>query len=82
MAAPLPSIRIGICGTEESSAPAKRARGIWPVGYPGIVTAAGATPVVLERPTGRRTWADALRDVHGVVFAGSPAGAPGSYADE
>ena len=82
MPAPTPSIRIGICGTEESTAPATRNRGIWPVGYPGIVTAAGATPVVLERPTGKRTWGDLLREVHGVVFAGSPAGAPGTYADE
>ncbi len=82
MSAPSPSIRIGICGTEAASTQGRRARGIWPVGYPGIVEAAGAVPVVLQRPTGRRTWADTLREVHGVVFAGSPAGAPGTYADE
>jgi len=36
MPAPTPSIRIGICGSEESSASATRTRGIWPVGYPAL----------------------------------------------
>jgi gamma-glutamyl-gamma-aminobutyrate hydrolase PuuD len=71
-------VRIGIHGSDEVPLAARRARGIWPVGYPGIVAAAGAEPVVLEKPTGKRTWADILRDVHGVVFAG----ASSSYADE
>ena len=77
-----PSIRIGIFGTEESSAPIPRSRGIWPVGYPGILTAAGATPVVLDRPSSRRTWTEILRDVHGVVFAGNSTASPATYADE
>src|SRR5437667_966176 len=81
MPVPTPSIRIGICGAEES-APAQRPRGIWPVGYTGIVTAAGAVPVPLEAPSGRRTWSEILRDVHGVVFAGNSAASPGTYADE
>jgi putative glutamine amidotransferase len=77
-----PSVRIGICGTEDSAASAPSGRGIWPVGYPGIVAAAGAEPVVLAPPTGKRGWADVLRDIHGVVYAGQPAGKPGTYADE
>lgn len=82
MSAPVSPIRIGICGTEESAVASRRGRGIWPVGYPGIVAAAGAEPVILERPRDKGTWAEVLRGVHGVVFAGAPAGAPGSYADE
>ena len=42
MSVPTPSIRIGIFGSEDCSAPPVRNRGIWPIGYPGIVTAAGA----------------------------------------
>jgi gamma-glutamyl-gamma-aminobutyrate hydrolase PuuD len=78
MAVPTPSIRIGIFGCDESISSPKRNRGIWPVGYPGIVTAAGANPVLLDKPAGRRTWSDILRDVHGVVFAGNSA----DYGDE
>lgn len=82
MSVPTSTVRIGICGTEDSTAPPRRTRGIWPVGYPGIVSAAGAETVILERPTDKQTWAEALRGIHGVVYAGQPAGAPGSYADE
>jgi putative glutamine amidotransferase len=82
MSALTPSIRIGICGSEQSPAAPPRCRGIWPVGYPGIVAAAGAEPVILERPIGKRSWNDVLRDIHGVVYSGPPAGTPGTYADE
>jgi Peptidase C26 len=78
MPVPSPSIRIGIFGSDERSVPPARNRGIWPVGYPGIVTAAGAVPVLLDRPAGRRGWPELLRDVHGVVFAGNSA----AYDDE
>src|SRR5437660_590483 len=80
MSASTSSIRIGICGSEDVTSTGRRARGIWPVGYPGIVTAAGAEPVLLHRPTGRRTWGEVLRGIGGVVYAGPPSGA--SYADE
>jgi GMP synthase-like glutamine amidotransferase len=82
MSVSLPSIRIGICGAENSAAPVTRQRNIWPVGYPGIVAAAGAEPVMLSKPSGRRHWADILRDVHGVVYAGNNGGSAGTYADE
>ncbi|HYV36245.1 MAG TPA: gamma-glutamyl-gamma-aminobutyrate hydrolase family protein [Gemmataceae bacterium] len=82
MSVSLPTIRIGICGTEEDTALARRQRGIWPVGYPGIVAAAGAEPVILARPQGRRTWTEILREIHGVVYAGNGNGSAGSYADE
>src|SRR6516165_6977749 len=74
----IPSFR----GKESSmSALTPPVRGIWPVGYPGIVAAAGAEPVLLKSPTGKRGWADVLRDIHGVVYAGQPAGTR-TYADE
>src|ERR1700722_8079789 len=82
MSVSLPSIRIGICGAENSAAPVTRQRNIWPVGYPGIVAAAGAEPVILSKPSGRRHWGDILRDVHGVVYAGNNGGSAGTYADE
>jgi putative glutamine amidotransferase len=78
MSVATPSIRVGIFGCDEPTAPATRSRGIWPVGYPGIVTAAGAVPVVLDKPAGRRSWSEILRDIHGVVFAGNS----GAYEDE
>jgi putative glutamine amidotransferase len=82
MSALTPSVRIGICGTEDCADSSPPCRGIWPVGYPGIVAAAGAQPIVLQPPTGKRGWADVLRDIHGVVYAGQPAGTSGTYADE
>ena len=82
MSVSLPSIRIGICGAENSAVAVMRQRNIWPVGYPGIVAAAGAEPVILSKPSGRRHWADILRDVHGVVYAGNNGGSVGTYADE
>jgi putative glutamine amidotransferase len=71
-------IRIGICGAEEVSTATKRQYSIWPVGYAGMVVAAGAEAVLLGKPWGRRTWAEILREVDGVVYAGNT----GRYADE
>jgi gamma-glutamyl-gamma-aminobutyrate hydrolase PuuD len=82
MSAVVSQIRIGICGAESDSDAGLRPRGIWPIGYPGIVDAAGGEPVILTRPSGRRTWAEILRDVQGVVYAGNIGGSGGTYADE
>jgi putative glutamine amidotransferase len=82
MSGPNLAIRIGICGVQDASVSVPRQRNFWPVGYPGIVAAAGAEPVVLAKPTGRRQWAEILREVHGVVYAGNGGGSAGSYADE
>lgn len=70
------TVRIGICASEDLAERAGRAWGIWPVGYPAAVTAAGAAPVSLPSNSTDR-WGDVLNDVHGVVLAGSDrAGAP------
>ncbi len=81
MSMSLPLVRIGVCGADEASS-AKRQYSIWPVGYPGMVAAAGAEPVVLGKPTGKRNWADMLRDIDGVVYAGNTGAWAGTYADE
>ena len=82
MSSPTPSVRIGIFGSEESASRPGRSRGIWPIGYPGIVTAAGGVPVPLVKKSASATWTEALRDIHGVVFAGGNPATPGGYADE
>jgi putative glutamine amidotransferase len=75
-------IRIGVFGSEHLAAVSKRHYSIWPAGYPGIVAAAGAEPVNLTRPAGKKGWSDALRNLQGVVFAGNTNQSPASYADE
>src|ERR1700733_8924432 len=75
-------IRIGVFGSEDRVAVSKRHYSIWPAGYPGIVAAAGAEPVILTKPSGRRGWQESLRGLHGVIFAGNPVSSPATYADE
>src|SRR5437016_1359978 len=82
MSVSLASIRIGVCGVEESLTAPERQRNFWPSGYPAIVAAAGAEPVVLGKPSGRRQWPEILREVHGVIYAGNKGGSTGTYADE
>jgi putative glutamine amidotransferase len=82
MAAPASPIRIGVFGAEDCVNLVKRQYSIWPAGYPGIVAAAGAEPVILTKPKGRRGWQELLRPLHGVVFAGNTTNSPASYADE
>lgn len=70
-----PTIRIGIVG-DQGKPPEGRGCGLWPVGYTGAVTAAGATPVQLPFATARQSWEQILEEVEGVVFAGLPSQAP------
>jgi putative glutamine amidotransferase len=44
---------------------------LWPTGYHGTLTAAGAEPVALRVPGRGQTWGDVLAGVQGVVLAGS-----------
>jgi len=68
-ASPLP--RIGIYGSDEPAASVRTGCGLWPPGYAAAVATAGATPVVLEPPSRRRTWEDVLANLDGVVLAGT-----------
>jgi putative glutamine amidotransferase len=72
MAANAPPIRIGIVG--DPGRAEGRGCGLWPVGYPGAVTAAAAEPIALPFANARRPWEQILEDVEGVVFAGLPRG--------
>jgi putative glutamine amidotransferase len=71
MSAPTSPIRIGICGAEVSTALSERGWRLWPVGYHGVVTAAGAEPVLLNLPRRDQTWDNLLGDVQGIVLTGS-----------
>jgi putative glutamine amidotransferase len=62
------SLRIAVYGSEVN-APG-RGVGLWPIGYKGAVTAAGATPVFLEPSAGTDTWAELLDGFKGVVLCG------------
>jgi putative glutamine amidotransferase len=71
MSANLPSVRIGICGSESSCERPTRAWGLWPTGYPAALAAAGAEPVPLAAPAHPSGWGEQLQDLHGLVFAGA-----------
>lgn len=60
------SVRIGIYGTAEL--PAGRGIGLWPSGYKGTLTAAGAEPVFLDDSDDDATWGQVLSGLHGVVL--------------
>jgi putative glutamine amidotransferase len=66
--APTTSVRLGIYGSEVGIP--GRNIGLWPSGYKGAVTAAGATPVFLKPAHGDRTWDEILDDCGGVVVCG------------
>jgi putative glutamine amidotransferase len=70
MAAPTPTIRIGLCGSDGTPAVPERVWRPWPVGYRGALTAAGAEPVPLSLPRPDQTWDDLLANVQGIVLAG------------
>jgi putative glutamine amidotransferase len=44
---------------------------LWPTGYPAALTAAGATPVPLTPPDRPHGWDELLKDLHGLVLAGT-----------
>jgi gamma-glutamyl-gamma-aminobutyrate hydrolase PuuD len=67
---PNPSIRIGILGPEESVTADPRGCNLWATGYSAVLTAAGATPVLVRDSSPRRSWAEALEGVHGLVWTG------------
>jgi len=62
------SVRIAIYGSEVTTP--GRGVGLWSIGYNGAVTAAGATPVFLERSTGARSWNEVLHGFKGLVLCG------------
>jgi putative glutamine amidotransferase len=71
MSKPVPSLRIGVYGNEESQ-PSSRAFSLWAAGYSSSITAAEGIPVPLQMVNGC-TWEEILQDLDGVVFADSKA---------
>jgi putative glutamine amidotransferase len=70
MAAPAYSPRIGIFGRDDTRLDTPRGCNLWPVGYAAAVTAAGATPVMLEMPRDARGWGEVLDGLDGVLLLG------------
>jgi putative glutamine amidotransferase len=70
MAATTSAIRIGILGPEEIPNGDPRGCALWATGYSAVLIAAGATPVSIRESTARRSWADALEGIHGLVWTG------------
>jgi putative glutamine amidotransferase len=82
MSAHSPSVRIAVCGSETPGREVARAWGLWPVGYPAALGAAGAEAVLLNKPSCREHWSDLLEGVHGLVLAGSEGSAARQPADD
>lgn len=61
-------VRVAIYGSELNMP--GRGVGLWSIGYKGAITAAGATPVFLERSTGDQSWNELLEGFKGVVLSG------------
>jgi len=70
MASPTPpSVRIGIYGSDGTAGQEGRGVGLWPVGYTGAVSAAGATPVMIPPFQRGDSWKELLHGLDGIVFA-------------
>ncbi len=82
MASPTSSIRIGIYGSDGTAGQEGRGCGLWPVGYVGAVTAAGAVPVVLQPLAPGDSWKELLHGLDGVIFSESTAGPLREPGDE
>jgi len=70
MATPAYSPRVGIFGKDDTEVNTPRGCNLWPVGYAAAVTAAGATPVMLEMPRDARGWDELLDSLDGVLLLG------------
>ena len=67
--------RIGIFGQDGAEQHERHGCGLWAAGHSSILTAAGATPVLLG-DAADRPWADFLEDLHGVILASGEAPRP------
>jgi len=74
-------VRIAIYGSDETE-PIGKGVGLWPAGYAGTLTAAGAAPEFLDSAEDDESWDELLAGVHGVVFPGWKRGSPNPFAEE
>jgi putative glutamine amidotransferase len=82
MASPTPTVRIGIYGSDGTNGQEGRGCGLWPIGYHGAVSAAGATPVVLPQLPAGESWKELLHGLDGIIFSQSTSTAPAELGDE
>jgi gamma-glutamyl-gamma-aminobutyrate hydrolase PuuD len=76
------SVHIAIYGPEEI-APVGKGVGLWPAGYAGALTAAGAVAEFLDSAEDDASWDELLGGIHGVVFPGWKNGSsPNPFAEE
>ncbi|HKB42176.1 MAG TPA: gamma-glutamyl-gamma-aminobutyrate hydrolase family protein [Gemmataceae bacterium] len=64
-----PTIRIGICGPDNTPKNERHGCGLWMAGYAACLQAADAIPVTLDESSGA-PWEELLADLHGVVLIG------------
>jgi putative glutamine amidotransferase len=69
MPAKPPTIRIGICGPDNTPAHERHGCGLWMAGYAACLRAADATPVALDE-SDDGDWDERLGEVHGVLLIG------------
>jgi putative glutamine amidotransferase len=81
MANPTPGPRVGIYGSNGTPGN-ERGFNLWPVGYVGSLTAAGATPVFLRKLEPGETWEEMLAGISAVVFTESLAASPRQVSEE
>jgi len=81
MVNPAPTPRVGIYGSNGTSGQ-ERGFNLWPVGYVGSLTAAGATPVFLRKLEPGEAWKDVLDGIAAVLFTESLAASPRQVSDE
>jgi putative glutamine amidotransferase len=82
MASPVYSPRIGMFGTDETTAHTARGCNLWPIGYAAALTAAGATPVPLQVPQDSFGWEEILDGLDGVLLLGGPRASASQAAHE
>jgi putative glutamine amidotransferase len=64
-----PTIHVGIFGRDGAQRNERHGCGLWPAGIAACLSAAEASPVLLQEPDGR-SWDDVLDGLHGVVLVG------------
>jgi putative glutamine amidotransferase len=71
MSTPAYAPRIGIVGTDITTAHTARGCNLWPLGYAAALAAADATPVNVELPQEAPDWDEILDGLDGVLLLGS-----------
>jgi putative glutamine amidotransferase len=71
MSNPTSPVHIGICGRDDATSRGPAGYRLWKAGYAGALEHIGAVPVPLALLGRSQSWDDSLKDIQGVVLAGS-----------